>query len=42
MIDVTTMLRLISEDIDAALREFKLDPKAIPAFVREFERQRSH
>lgn len=39
VMDVTTMLRFISDDIEAALRRFKLDPKDIPAQVREFEQR---
>lgn len=39
VMDATTMLRFISDDIEAALRRFKLDAKDIPAQVREFEQR---
>jgi len=39
VMDVTTMLRLISEDIDAALRRFKIAIEDIPAQVRAFEQR---
>jgi hypothetical protein len=39
VMDVATMLRFISDDIEAALRRFKLAPKDIPAQVREFEQR---
>ena len=39
MADATTMLSRIREDIELALRRFKIDPKDIPAQVREFERR---
>ena len=39
MADVTTMLKRIREDIDLAISRWKIDPKDIPAQVREFERR---
>lgn len=39
VMDIATMLRFVSEDIEAALQRFKLDPKDVPAQVQEFERR---
>ena len=39
VMDVTTMLKRIPEDIALALRRFKIAPEDIPAQVREFERR---
>lgn len=39
VMDVTTMLKRIREDIALALRRFKIAPEDIPAQVREFERR---
>ncbi|MGQ0511867.1 MAG: hypothetical protein ACT4P9_14790 [Betaproteobacteria bacterium] len=42
VMDVTTMLRFVSDDIEVALRRLKLNPKDIPAQVQEFERRVSN
>jgi hypothetical protein len=39
MLDVTTMLRRISEDIEAAVSDLQIAIKDIPAQVREFEQR---
>ena len=39
VMDIATMLKFVSEDIDAALQRFKLDPKDIPVQVQGFERR---
>jgi hypothetical protein len=39
VMDVTTMLRRISEDIALALRRFKIDAEDIPAQVKKFEQR---
>jgi hypothetical protein len=42
MMDAATMLRFIHDDIEVALREFKIDPKDIPAQIEAFERRVSN